>query len=323
MGTTVRTAVVGLGYFGRFHAKHYAANDRCDLVAVCDTNGDRADAVSGEFGGAPVTDHRQLVGLVDAVSIATPTSLHFAIARDLVEAGIHVLVEKPVTHDVASAERLIALAERHGVVLQVGHVERFSAAYRALAGRVSRPDFIEARRVAPWKPRANDVDVVLDLMIHDIDLVLGLVGAPVASVEALGSAVRSTSEDIANARITFADGTVADITASRVAEKTERRMRVFEAESCLVCDFVDSRLTRFARDGLAVAQGAEAIAMESWDILREDSLGNEIAEFLDCIIAGRPPTVDGRVGRDALALAAAITESIRSRSVAAAESLAG
>lgn len=308
MGTTVRTAVVGLGYFGRFHAKHYAANDRADLVAVCDVDGERARAASGEFGGAPFTDHRELIGKVEAVSIAAPTSNHFEIARDLIAAGIHVLIEKPITPDLASADRLIELADAAGVVLQVGHIERFSAAWRALSEKARRPSFIEARRVTPWRPRATDVGVILDLMIHDIDLVLGLVAAPVERIEASGSAVFGFNEDVAQARLTFADGAVAEITASRVAEKSERRMRLEGAGGHFMCDFAEHRLARYI--GYGAAGEAEPVAAESWDIPREDSLANQIAHFVDCVLTGGKPIVDGRAARRALAVATMIGESI-------------
>lgn len=261
-----RTAVVGLGYFGRFHARHHAANPDCDLVAVCDVDRARAEAVAAEFGGAAETDHRALIGRVDGVSITVPTSLHFDVARDFIEAGVHVLIEKPITDDIASADRLVAMAEDRGVVLQVGHIERFSAAFKALSGKVTRPLFIESRRISPWKPRATDVDVVLDLMIHDIDLVLGLVGAPVESVQALGAPVLNASEDIANARLTFDNGAVADITASRIASKTERQIRLFQPDSYMVCDFVAHSLTRLTRNGDPATDGADAIVAESWDI---------------------------------------------------------
>ncbi len=322
MGTTVRTAVIGLGYFGRFHAKHHAASDRAELVAVCDVDGDRAQAVSGEFGGAPVTDHMTLPGKVDAVSIAVPTSRHFEVARPFIEAGAHVLVEKPIAHDLESADRLIDLAERHNVILQVGHIERFSAAYRALAERTARPAFIEARRMSPWKPRATDVGVVLDLMIHDIDIVLGLVDSPIRSVESVGAAVLSASEDIADARITFANGCVADISASRVADKTERRVRVYQSDGYLVCDLGDHRLTRFEHGGRG-ATAADAIDMHTSDIPREDSLGNQIAAFLDCVGTGRRPTVDGRAGRRALEVAMRIAEGVREHRARLEADLAG
>lgn len=328
MQAPVRTAVVGLGYFGRFHAKHYAANARADLVAVCDVDHGRAAEIAREFGGTPYSDHRDLFGKVDAVSIAVPTSMHFEVARDFIGAGINVLIEKPITDDVASADKLVALVDDKGIVLQVGHIERFSAAFKALSEKVNRPLFIESRRISPWKERATDVDVVLDLMIHDIDIVLGLVAAPVESVQALGAPVLNVSEDIANARLNFANGAVADITASRIAGKTERQIRLFQPDSYLVCDFVDHRVTRFARSagfepGEAATHGPNAISMESWDIAREDSLGNEIEEFIDCIVTGRRPTVDGRVGREALHVATMITDSIRSHRARIEASLAG
>jgi len=311
---TVRTAVVGLGYFGKFHARHYALNTRADLVAVCDADAGRADEIAAEYGAEPLSDYRDLVGRVDAVSIAVPTSMHFLVADDLLRAGLNVLVEKPITQTVEEADRLVALAEARGLVLQVGHIERFSAAFRAMEDKVDRPLFIESRRISPWKPRATDVDVVLDLMIHDIDLVLGLVGAPVEAVQALGAPVLNASEDIANARLTFENGTVADITASRIAGKTDRQIRVFQPDSYLTCDFVDHRVTRFTRSSAAdgrAAASADAISMETWEIEKEDSLANEIEEFVDCILTGRNPTVDGRVGRDALNLANMITDSMR------------
>ncbi|WP_436641966.1 Gfo/Idh/MocA family oxidoreductase [Microbaculum sp. FT89] len=323
MQLPIRTAVVGLGYFGRFHARHYAGNEKANLVAVCDADSARAEEIAAEFGGAPVSDYRQLPGQVDAVSIAVPTSKHYEVARFFIENGVHVLVEKPITESVSDADTLVKLAEKHGVVLQVGHIERFSAAFKALAEKVSRPLFIESRRISPWKPRATDVDVVLDLMIHDIDLVLGLVDSPVETLQALGAPVLNSSEDIANARITFENGTVADITASRIAGHTERKLRMFQLDNYLICDFADHQVTRFTRNPEAAADGPNAISVESWDIAREDSLGNEIAEFLECVETGRRPTVDGRVGREALNVATMITDSIRSHRARVEAKLAG
>lgn len=311
MHMPVRTAVVGLGYFGRFHAKHYAANPSAALAAVCDIDEGRAKEIAGEYGCTSVSDYRNLAGAIDAVSIAVPTSKHYEIARFFIESGIHVLVEKPITDEVATADKLVALAEERNINLQVGHIERYSAAHKAMAEKVTRPLFIESRRISPWKPRATDVDVVLDLMIHDIDIVLGLVDSPVESLQALGAPVLNASEDIANARINFVNGAVADITASRIAGKTERQIRVFQPDSYVICDFVDHRVTRFTRNGQAATHGPDAISMESWDIPREDSLANEIAEFIDCIVNERRPIVDGRVGREALSVATMITDSIR------------
>ncbi|MEE8633762.1 MAG: Gfo/Idh/MocA family oxidoreductase, partial [Methyloceanibacter sp.] len=219
MADQIRTAVVGTGYFGRFHANHYTKNPRANLVAVVDTDEARARVIADEFGAEPVSDLREILGRVDAVSVAVPTPAHYAIARDAIEAGLHVLVEKPITDTVETAIALTELAEAKGVVLQVGHIERFSAAYRTLADIISDPLYFESYRIAPWKERGVEVDVVLDLMIHDIDMIIGLVGSPVSSVDAVGTPVLGRRIDLANARITFESGCVANVTASRVSYK--------------------------------------------------------------------------------------------------------
>ncbi len=313
MHRPLRTAVIGLGYFGRFHARHHALNDNVKLVAVCDADGARAGEIAAEFGGEAVTDHRSLAGRIDAASVAVPTSMHFDVARDLIEAGIHVLIEKPITHDTASADALIDLARARTVTVQIGHIERYSAAYKALAAAATAPRLIKARRISPWKPRATDVDVVLDLMIHDIDLAMGLAGAPVVAVEAVGMPVISASEDYANARLTFANGVVAELTASRVAERVKRVTTVFQDDGYLVCDLGKSRLTRFSCRPGATATDEDALAVEARDIPREDGLANEIAEFVASIRAGRAPAVDGQAGADALQIATMITDDIRAR----------
>lgn len=311
MSSKIRAAVIGLGYFGSFHARHYSEHPDADLVAVVDTDRDRREAAAKQFGGQGYDDFREIFGKVDVASVAVPTSRHAEVASALMNAGIHVLVEKPITDSVESAQALVDLSREKGLVLQVGHIERFSSAFRELASRVSNPLYIEANRISPFKPRATDVDVVLDLMIHDIDLILGLVGAPVMSVHAVGAPVLNRTEDIANARIEFENGAVANITASRVAGKTERRTRIFQPDAYLVCDFGNSQLVRFRRTGDPEKDGINAIGFESWNIPREDSLRNEISEFLDCVSNGRIPTVDGRVGREALRIASMINDSLR------------
>jgi predicted dehydrogenase len=220
VSTTLRTAVVGVGHFGAWHAEKYAHSQRCELVAVADIDGARAAAVGEPLGVAATADHRQLIGAVDAVSVCVPTGAHYQVAREFLEAGVHVLVEKPMTGRLETADRLIAIAERRGLVLQVGHIERFSSAYFALEKLVTRPLYFESYRIAPYRARGVDVDVVLDLMIHDIDLILALVDSPVASVDAVGAPVLSAQEDIASTRVKFANGCVASITASRVSAKT-------------------------------------------------------------------------------------------------------
>ena len=307
----LRAGVVGLGYFGNFHAKHYAAHQDAALTALVDADEGRARAAAGQYGGEALTDYRDLIGRVDLVSVAVPTSLHFEVAHALLSAGIHVLVEKPITDTVERAQALIDCAEERGLVLQVGHIERFSAVYRKLAGKVTKPLYFESTRISPFRPRATDVDVVLDLMIHDIDIILGLADSQVVSVHAVGAPVLNPGEDIANARIEFASGAVANVTASRIADKTERRMRVFQPDSYVVCDFDLSRIALYRRTGDPARQGAAAISAKSWDIPKEDSLFNEISEFLDCVRGGRVPTVDGRVGREALRVANMITKNLR------------
>lgn len=310
MANPIRVAVVGVGYFGRFHAKHYAAHPDAELVTVVDTDEAKARAVAAEVGAEPACDIRGLARRVDAVSVAVPTPEHYAIAKELIEAGIHVLVEKPLTDSVESAKALAELAAERNAVLQVGHVERFSGAFRALAKLITRPLYIESYRISPWKTRGVDVDVILDLMIHDIDIVMGLVGAPLDKVEAVGTPVLSGATDLANARITFDSGCVANITASRVSYKNERRIRVFLPEQYIVCDFTEGRLFRYQLRGDPATEGAAAIASESFDIPKEDSLANEISEFLDCVASGRKPTVDGRAGCEVLRVAGMINDSI-------------
>lgn len=310
MADKIRTAVVGTGYFGRFHANHYNKNPRAELVAVVDTDAARARAIAEEFGAEPVTDLREIFGRVDAVSVAAPTPAHYAIARQAIEAGLHVLVEKPITDTVETANALTDLAEAKGIVLQVGHIERFSAAYRTLSEIITDPLYFESYRIAPWKERGIEVDVVLDLMIHDIDMIIGLVGSPVASVDAVGTPVLGRRIDLANARITFESGCVANVTASRVSYKTERRMRVFARNHYLSCNLGERRISGYRLRGDPMVDGLAAIEAENYEIPDEDSLGNEVDAFLNCIINGTKPMVDGRAGCEALRVASLINESI-------------
>ena len=310
MADPIRTAVVGTGYFGRFHANHYAKNPRSQLVAVVDTDEERARSVAEEFGAEPVSDLASIIEQVDAVSVAVPTPLHYDVARTLLEAGIHVLVEKPITHSVETADALTRLAEERKRVLQVGHIERYSSAYRTLSQMMTDPIYFESYRIAPWRNRGVEVDVVLDLMIHDIDMIIGLVGSAVESVDAVGTPVLGRNVDIANARITFASGCVANVTASRVSYKIERRMRVFGRSHYLNCDLGEGKIFGYRLRGDPMTEGLAAIATETHEIPKQDSLANEIEEFLDCIATGRKPMVDGRAGSEALHVASLINESI-------------
>ena len=287
MADQIRVAIVGAGYFGRFHADHYSRNPRAKLIAVVDTSAERARAVAAEFGAEPLSDYRDIIGKVDAVSVAVPTPLHYDIAHALAGAGMHILVEKPITDSVSSATALADLAEQRKLVLQVGHIERFSSAYKTLAKVIVDPLYFESYRIAPWKNRGVEVDVILDLMIHDIDMIIGLVASPVVKVDAVGTPVLGQRIDVANARLTFA--------------------RILY----LSCDLGEGRIQGYRLRGDPMTEGLAAIAMETYEIPKEDSLGNEIEAFLDCIATGNKPLVDGRAGCDALRVAKMINESIQ------------
>ena len=302
--------MIGVGHFGQHHAGKYARLDGSRLVAVVDRDPARAAAIAGQHGVEGLSDYRPLLGRVDAVSIATPPASHFQVARDFIEHGAHVLVEKPITDSVASANALTELAEARNRVLQVGHIERFSSAYRTLAEMMTEPLYFESYRIAPWKNRGVEVDVVLDLMIHDIDMIIGLANSAVESVDAVGTPVLGRNIDLANARITFASGCVANVTASRVSYKTERRMRVFGRSHYLNCDLGEGKIFGYSLRGDPMTEGLAAIATETHEIPKQDSLANEIDSFLDCIVNGTKPLVDGRAGSEALRVASMINQSI-------------
>ena len=310
MAEPIPVAVVGAGYFGRLHAGQYAANPAARLVAIVDIDEARARAVAHEFGAEPVGDYRSVIGRVAAASVAVPTPQHFEVAHDLINGGIHVLVEKPITDSVKSAKILAALAERRGRVLQVGHIERFSGTYRMLAKEVASPLYIESYRVSPWKPRASEVDVVLDLMIHDLDIIQGLVGLPVTSVHAVGTHVINPTADLANARMLFGSACVASVTASRISYKSERRIRVFQPNRYIIGDFANHRVDSYTVRGDPKTDGIAAIRFESLEVPKEDSLANEITEFLDCVVSGRKPRVGGWEACEALRVAKMVTDSM-------------
>ncbi len=313
----LRIGVAGVGHFGRYHALKVAASERATLVGVHDPDEERAKSIGWEV-GAPDMDFDALVDAADALIIAAPAERHHALAAAALRAGKHVLVEKPIAATLAEADDLAALAAARGLVLQVGHLERFSAAHAALSGRLGAPLYIDAVRVAPFKPRGTDVSVILDLMIHDLDLVLALMGSQIESVDAVGAAVASPHEDIANARIRFVNGAVATITASRVSPRTERRMRIFARDGTMAIDFANRRLTVVARGGdkpggQPVGQpipGVAGFGIEeiSWE--DHDSLAAEHAAFIASVLDGAPVVVDAAAGRRALDAALRVMASI-------------
>ena len=307
----VRAAVIGVGYLGRFHAQKYAQAAGCELVAVADARDEVRNAVAAEVhAGAAVADYRDLLGKVDAVSVVTPTPAHFEIAAAFLDAGAHVLVEKPITETPDQARKLIALAAQRGRILQVGHLERFNAAILAAEPYISMPRFIECQRLAPYKERGTDVNVVLDLMIHDIDLVQSLTASEIVSIDAIGSPVFSGEIDIANARIRFANGCVANTTASRVSLKTERKLRIFEDAAYISLDLQQKILTLIRkRDGVPQA-GQLPVSIEEANLEQGDALKSEIESFIDCIRNEKRPIVSGEDGLRALETAIRITEQV-------------
>lgn len=310
MNTTnkIKAAVIGTGYLGRFHAQKYAAMPDVDLIAVVDTDLDRAREVAAEVGTEAVSDLNSLIGNIDAASIVVPNIHHYDVARPLLDAGIHVMLEKPLTNTLAQADELIALAAANDIVLQAGHLERFNPAVKFLLEKASAPLFIEAHRLGGFKNRATDVDVVLDLMIHDIDIVLTLVKSPVVEVRAAGYKVLTPNIDIANARIQFESGCVANLTASRVSMKDMRKIRVFQDGAYLSADCATRQNVMVVGDP---AEGfTPTTAPEIVDHGPTDNLNEELLAFVKAIRGEGPVPVTGREGRDALAVAIGINETI-------------
>jgi predicted dehydrogenase len=303
----LKCAVIGTGYLGKFHAEKYAALPDCELVAVVDVNEQAAKAVAEKTGATALTDYASLLGAVDAVSIVVPTTLHHQVAKDFLVAGSHVLVEKPITVTVAEADELIAIAKTKNLILQVGHLERFNPAVLGL-DKEEKPLFIESHRLAPFNPRANDVSVVLDLMIHDIDIILALVASEIDHIEASGTPVLTQGTDIANARLTFKSGCVANVTASRISLKSERKMRMFRPSSYISVDFQNRVLSKYQTGSKEMFPGVPEIVSEESTFDSADALMTEIQHFIHCIQTGENPIVSGEAGRRALATAIQITQ---------------
>src|SRR5574341_118620 len=304
-GQALPVAVVGVGYLGKFHAEKYAASDKAKLVGVVDIDSERAREVGRSVGAEAFSDYRQLFGRIRGASIAVPTRDHFQVARDFIDAGVDVLVEKPLTADIAEAKQLVALAEAKGVILQVGHLERFNPAIRRLEGVIKEPKFVECHRLAPFVERGTDVDVVLDLMIHDIDVITSLVRSPIERVESVGVPVLTDKPDIANARIVFANGCIANVTASRVSIKRERKVRFFQPDAYISIDYDQHRAQIYHKPGPGA--GWLDIRAENIEIKDGDALGDEIDSFLNCVRTRTPPLVGGAEGLSALEIASMIS----------------
>ncbi len=303
----IRCAVIGVGYLGRFHAQKYQRIPQAELIGVCDLNQELSEAVGLELGVKAYTHYSDLFNQVDAVSIAATTQTHFAIAKAFLEQGIHVLLEKPMTETVAQAAELIQLAKKNKVKLQVGHLERFNAARLALEDYLETPLFIEAERLAPFTPRGADVNVILDLMIHDIDLIQNMVKSPIVSLLAQGNPVITQAIDVANIQITFANRCVANLTASRISLTASRKTRIFQENSCLSIDYQTKQLAVFKKGTGELFPGVPDIIHEQKDLEKGDALLEEIKAFLKCIEENSVPLVTGEDGLAALETAEKIT----------------
>jgi len=320
----LRVGVVGVGHLGSLHAKMLATTDGATLVGVFDTDAARAAALAKIHSTSSFVSLKELLGEVDAVTIATPTSTHFTVACEALNAGKHILIEKPITNTVAEADELCRLAERQGLVVQVGHIERFNPAILALEHYTIQPMFVESHRLAQFNPRGTDVPVVLDLMIHDIDIILSFVDSPVKHIEANGVAVVSESVDIANARIQFVNGCVANVTASRISQKRMRKMRLFQRSGYISIDFLDglAEVFRLVGDNEPEVEGTmmlgelgsgrhkRKIVYEQPEVREVNALQHEIRLFVEAVSCGGRPVVNGEDGRRALEVANIIMEKI-------------
>jgi predicted dehydrogenase len=319
MAMKLKVGVIGVGHLGQHHARHLMDIEGAEVVGVCDLDSKQGRAVAKRHGVKYFKDYQELLGLVDAVTIATPTVTHFDIANYFLESGVHCLVEKPICNTVVEAAQLSAAASRRGLVLQVGHIEHFNVAVQKFKEILTTPLFIECHRLGPFDPRVKDVGVVLDLMIHDIDIILRIVGSPIAKIEATGVAILTEKEDIANARIRFESGCIANVTCSRVTPQPMRKLRVFQDNAYISLDYRNQTMEihrRFKRAGrLKPGESRYYIQTEKIRVKRKDALKLELEHFLDCIRQGRTPQTTGEQATEALDVVVKITQIIREQTI--------
>lgn len=310
----VRTALIGAGHLGTYHTEKLFKIENSDLIAVCDPNLEQAQKLADKYSCQAVSDYKQIMNQVDAFLIAAPTPFHFEIAQYCLQNKKHVFIEKPITETVAQAEELCEIAKDNQLVLQVGHVERFNPALVSAKKQLKEPLFIECHRLAPFKPRSTDVDVILDLMIHDIDVVMSLVDSPVTHVSAVGTPVITPYVDIANARLEFASKAVANITASRVSQRAQRKFRVFQETQYLAMDFGSGELNLTTKTGEWTNFEEEMpLTFDSWELQKGDALLAEDQSFIDCVQNGESPIVTGEQALTAMKVAEQIREEIKRR----------
>ena len=306
----LRVGVIGVGYLGQFHAEKYALMENVELVAVADINRDRANEIAQKHKVPAIYDHKELLGKVDAASIVVPTSEHYAVSKDFLAHDIDVLIEKPITTHLEQADELINFAEQRGLIIQVGHLERFNSAVIALEDIIKQPLFIESDRLSVFKDRGTDVSVVLDLMIHDIDIIHSFVKSEVNLVRAAGAPVITKEIDIANARLEFQSGCIANVTASRISLKNERKIRLFQKDAYVSVDFAKRSITVIQRND-AFTQGIiPGMDIQNLTFKTGDALESELASFVNAVSKRQAPEVTGQMGRDALKTALTISDQI-------------
>ncbi|PIW80683.1 MAG: oxidoreductase [Candidatus Omnitrophica bacterium CG_4_8_14_3_um_filter_43_15] len=303
----LKVAVIGTGHLGRHHARIYANMPDVELAGVCDINQRLAKKIARQNNTSYFTDYKSLIGKASAVSIAVPTDLHHKIAMDLLERDIHCLIEKPIANKINQAEEIAALAEKKNLLVQVGHIERFNAAVRAVQPHIKNPRFIECHRMGPFKKRALDVGVVLDLMIHDIDIISYLVGSKIISTEAVGAKVLTDYEDIANARIKFQNKTIANISASRLSVNEMRKIRIFQDDAYISLDYIKKQAVIFKKSGKRITRSNIRIQLK-------DALEEELRSFVNCIKNKQKPLVSAIEATEALRIALEITSCIKNSS---------
>ncbi|MBI4335053.1 MAG: Gfo/Idh/MocA family oxidoreductase, partial [Candidatus Omnitrophica bacterium] len=282
----VKVAVVGVGHLGSIHARIYSQLKGVELAGICDIDEARARKIAREFHTACFSDYRGLIGKVDAASIAVPTELHHEISKRMLESDVDLLIEKPVTKTIQEADELLKIAKEKNLILQVGHVERFNSAFMAVEKIINSPIFIECHRLGPYKQRSIDIGVVLDLMIHDIDIILGLVKDEIREVEAIGASVLSDNEDIANVRLKFKNGAICNLTASRITNKTMRKIRVFQKDAYISLDY-------FKPACVVYRMVNKKITYQNIKIKREEPLKLELEAFINCVRTREKPLVSG------------------------------
>jgi len=304
MKNKLNVAIIGIGHLGSRHLKVYhELSQEVNLIGVCDVKESRTKKLADHYNVKLFSSHKELIGKVDAVNICTPTTCHFDIAKDFLENDIHTFVEKPITTTVAQANQLIKIAEEKKLILQVGHIERFNSAFKSIKHFAKNPKFIECHRLNRFPNRSLDIGVVMDLMIHDIDIILGLAKSKVSDVRASGVKVLTHLEDIANARITFENGCVCNLTASRISDEVTRKIRIFLEDSYISLDYVK-------QEAFVYKKHRKLISKHSLPIEKEEPLKKELQSFIDCVQNNKKPIVSGSEGRDALVLALDITNQI-------------